>query len=64
MGDRQDRRLILKDEIRRRLESICSNFEKNDFERLVEQIADNSIKRDLRPFQPNDSSFGDRPGKL
>ena len=64
MADRQDRRLILEEQIRRRLESICSNFEKKDFEKLVEQIADNSIKGDIRPFRPNDSSMGDRPGKL
>jgi len=61
--DRWDRRLKLKDEIRGRLESICNNLEKKDFELLVEQIAENSIKGELRPFLPNGPLHCDRPSK-
>ena len=53
----------LKDEIRHRLETICSNLNEKDFEQLVEQIADNSLKGELRPFHQNGPSPVNHPGK-
>jgi hypothetical protein len=60
--EKRDRRLMLQDEIRQRLGTICSNLEKEDFEVLVEKIADNAIKSDVRGFRgPNSEAV--LPGK-
>ncbi|MGE5082124.1 MAG: hypothetical protein ACM3ND_04380 [Acidobacteriota bacterium] len=56
MGDRLERELKLKEEIRRRLSSICSNLSPRDFDELIEKIAANQLKGEYRPFRPGSIS--------
>ncbi len=51
MGERAERRLKLESEIRNRLECVCSELPKDDFDRLIEKIADNTIKSETRTGQ-------------
>ncbi|HUQ47928.1 MAG TPA: hypothetical protein VM053_06740 [Gemmatimonadaceae bacterium] len=51
MGDRQERALKLKEEIRNRLEGVCSNLSPEEFQKLIDQIADNQLKGEFRPFR-------------
>lgn len=51
MGDRLERELKLKDEIRHRLESVCSNLIPSEFQALIDKIAYNQLKGDYRPFR-------------
>ena len=51
MIERVDKRLRLEDEIRQRLKRVCGDLASEDFQNLVEQIADNSIKSDERMCQ-------------
>ena len=51
MGDRLERELTLKDEIRQRLKSICSNLSQREFDELIDQIARNQLKTEYRPFR-------------
>jgi hypothetical protein len=46
--EKVDKRLRLEDEIRQRLKRVCSNLTAEDFQILVEQIADNSLRSDAR----------------
>ena len=43
-----EKRLKLEGEIRVRLKSICSKLGDEEFDKLVEKIADNSIRSDAR----------------
>jgi hypothetical protein len=49
--ERVDKRLRLEDEIRQRLKNVCGALTPEDFQVLIEQIADNSIKSDERMCQ-------------
>ena len=51
MGDRLARELKLKEEIRQRLEGICSNLSPVEFQKLIDQIAANQLKGEYRPFR-------------
>ena len=51
MGDRQERELGLKEEIRKRLAGICSNLSPAEFEKLIDQIAANQLKGEYRPYR-------------
>ena len=51
MGDRLERELKLKEEIRHRLEGICSNLSPVEFQKLIDQIATNQLKGEYRPFR-------------
>ena len=46
-----ERELTLKEEIRHRLESICSNLSPSEFQALIEKIAYNQLKGEYRPFR-------------
>lgn len=48
MGDRLERELKLKDEIRRRLESICGNLTPLEFDKLIDKIARNQLKGEYK----------------
>lgn len=50
MGDRLERELKLKEEIRHRFASICSNLSPREFDELIEKIAANQLKGEYRPF--------------
>ena len=51
VGDRIERELKLKEEIRHRLEAICSNLSPDEFQELIDKIAGNQLKSEYRPFQ-------------
>jgi hypothetical protein len=51
VGDRKEREQRLKDDIRRRLASICSNLTPREFDELIEKIATNQLKGELRPLR-------------
>jgi hypothetical protein len=51
VGDRQERELKLKEEIRHRLAEVCSNLGPAEFEELIDKIADNQLKGEYRPFR-------------
>lgn len=48
MGDKLERRLRLHDEIRQRLKGVCCELTTDEFQVLIEQIADNTLKSDAR----------------
>lgn len=51
MGDRVERELKLKEEIRKRLEGICSNLSPDEFQKLIDKIAANQLKGESRPYR-------------
>ena len=51
MGDRKERELKLKDEIRQRLAVICSNLSPREFDELIDKIAENQLKGEYRPYR-------------
>ncbi len=52
MGDRSERELKLKDEIRHRLESICDNLTPREFDKLIEKIARNQLRGEYQTLGP------------
>ena len=51
MREMADKRLRLQDEIRQRLKGVCGDLPAEDFQDLIEKIADNTIKSDERMGQ-------------
>ena len=51
MGDRQERELKLKKEIRDRLKDVCSNLSPAEFQELIDKIASNQLKGEYRPLR-------------
>lgn len=50
VGDRHERELRIKEEIRLRLKDVCSNLTETEFKELIDTIAANQLKSEYRPF--------------
>ena len=51
VGDRKEREQKLRDDIKRRLASVCSNLTPREFDELVDKIAANQLKGEIRPLR-------------
>jgi hypothetical protein len=60
VGERQEREVKLKEEIRHRLGELCSNLSPAEFEELIDQIAANQLKGEYRPFRLDTAKGQDR----